>query len=141
MKAFARSRVGVLILAASLAVGASAKQPTGFVTFTVNKASPTTAGTWTVTGAIVDQGTCCIDAPHFLRGVSGAVRVIDELNGTNGSLTWKVDAMYNGRALGSRVVALEGAWQIVGGDGIYAGAEGQGQVSGTYNQATEESTW
>ena len=138
MGVIARRCLSAIVFALSLTTAASAQKPNGFVTFTVDKIVTEPAGTWVATGAIDDQGTCCVDAPHFLRGVSGFVRIIDELTGQNGTITWQSEVMFNGRALGNHVVALEGSWHVIGGTGAYAGVTGHGKVGGTFNQATEE---
>jgi hypothetical protein len=133
----AKLRPTAILAALSLATATSAKQPAGFVTFTIEKDFTNPAGSWAASGAVTDHGICCIAPPHFLRGISGVVRTIDVLEGENGTISLRVDTMFNGRPLGNNVVALEGAWRITGGTGAYAGASGNGQVGGTYNQATE----
>ena len=120
-----------------LAGAAGPRTPDGPVAFTIDKTDYDSAGQWQASGAVQDSGTCCVNAPHLLRGRSGTFRVVDDLTGQEGILTWELDAQFFARPLGG-MRTVEGAWRIIGGTGRYEGSSGQGQVSGTFVPATGE---
>ena len=122
-----------------LLLGASgSRSPDGPVTFTIDKVDYDSPGGWWASGAIQDSGTCCVDAPHLPKGISGAFRVVDDLTGQQGTLTWELDAQFIARPLGNGERTVQGAWRITGGTGLYQGSSGQGRVSGTFVPRTGE---
>jgi len=114
------------------------RAPAGPVTFTIDKADYASACDWAATGAIVDSGSCGLNADHVQLGRSATFSVLDEIAGQDGSITWEIHLNYAARPLGDGLYTTQGAWRIVAGTGDYAGISGQGSIAGTFNGATGE---
>ena len=93
-------------------------------------------GHWESSGAFTDSGTIQDVPKHDIHGAS--ISVLITLAGNNGTITFKwtrINRFAPGE-MGNPAALTGGAWQMVGGTGVYSGITGQGVFNGTINFET-----
>lgn len=125
--------VAALALAAPLAAAASAPEPVRIETHEVFTGPNSTAGTFTISGAVTDSGTSVVS----FRLVGETIHVIKTLSGSNGTITVAGQAVVRWTSA-TTATFFAGHWQVVSGTGAYADLKGGGYpgASGTANFAT-----
>jgi hypothetical protein len=124
---------GVLALTASKAVAAGSPEPITIETHGVFTGPDSTAGTFSMTGAVVDSGTY-VDS---LRLAGATIHVVKTLSGERGTLTLDAQGVVRWTSA-TTATFFAGQWKVVAATGDYAGLHGGGSpgASGTVNFAT-----
>ncbi|MGH3048154.1 MAG: hypothetical protein ACRDNC_14330 [Gaiellaceae bacterium] len=125
--------VGALALAAPLGVAASAPDPVRIETHEVFTGPNSTAGTFTISGAVTDSGTSVVS----FRLVGETIHVIKTLSGSNGTITVAGQAVVRWTSA-TTATFFAGHWRFAAGTGAYVDLKGGGHpgASGSANFAT-----
>lgn len=125
--------VAALALAAPLAATASAPEPVRIETHEVFTGPDSTAGTFTISGAVSDSGISVVS----FRLVGETIHVVKTLSGSGGTITLTGQAVVRWTSP-TTATFFAGHWQVVSGTGAYADLKGGGHpgASGSANFAT-----
>jgi hypothetical protein len=125
--------VGTLALAAPLGAVASAPEPVRVETHGVFTGPDSTAGTFTISGAVSDSGTY-VDT---FRLAGETLHVVKKLSGSGGTITLTAQGVVRWTSA-TTATFFAGHWQVASGTGAYADLRGGGYpgASGSANFAT-----
>jgi hypothetical protein len=125
--------VGALALAAPLTAVASAPEPVRIETRGVFTGPDSTAGTFTISGAVSDSGTY----RDTFRLAGTTLHVVKTLSGTGGTITLTAQGVVRWTS-STTATFFAGHWRFVSGTGAYADLKGGGSpgASGSANFAT-----
>jgi hypothetical protein len=113
--------VAALALAAPLGAGASAPEPVRIETHEVFTGPNSTAGTFTMSGAVSDSGISVVS----FRLVGETIHVVKTLSGSGGTITLAAQGVVRWTSP-TTATFFAGHWRIVSGTGAYADLKGGG---------------
>jgi hypothetical protein len=125
--------VGALALTAPLGAAASAPEPVRVETHGVFAGPDSTAGTFTISGAVSDSGTYM----DTFRLAGETLHVVKTLSGSGGTITLAAQAVVRWTSP-TTATFFAGHWRFASGTGAYADLKGGGYpaASGSANFAT-----